>query len=222
MYHGEEALNKARDTCRHSMRISLKRRSTLGLLAILPLMVGLGPGCFTDKPVAGFRIAVTDFAKDPSHNYVFFSSNDAANLDTPAVDSLGDPTVHGGAIDLYNPTTGQEDVYNLPVENWMPLPAPQEGYGYLDVQHEKGPCEYVAVITGKRLVASCRGADVHFMLDEPQQGTLNFSLTLGTVGGTRYCAVFGGHVMRNISTAEADVGTFLAVDAPAPGNCLGL
>jgi len=221
MEYEEKPLKYDRGTFTLSKRIGRKLRGVLAPLALFPLMAGWG-GCFNDQPVSGFRISVADFPAEPSHNYVFFSSKDAASLTVPAAESSGDPTMFGGTIELFNLDTGQQDAYNLPQKNWTALPAPEEGYSYLDSQHNDGPCEYVAVVAGERLIASCRGADVHFMLEQPQTGTLNFSLTLGTVGGTRYCAAFGGHVMRNISTAQAEVGSFLATDAPAPSNCSGL
>lgn len=200
------------------MNISKNTQSVLALVAMLPVVVAAS-SCFEGKPVAGSRISVTNFANQPSRNSVSFLSKDAANLTVPARQSKGDPTMHGASIALSSPMTGQADGYSLPAENWTALPAPEEGYRYIDVHHSNGPCEYVAVFAGNHLAAICRGAGVHFMLDEPHQGTLNFSLTLGTAGGTHYCASFGGQVMRDVPMSQANVGRFLAMHAPAPPDC---
>lgn len=175
-------------------------------------------GCVGERPVAGKRISVSASTVNPSHNRVLFSSNDKENLTVPAPESNGDPTMHGGFVSVRNPETGAFDAYTLPAENWTTLPAPAQGYSYLDVKREHGPCEYASIEAGERLVASCRGEDVKFPMDE-EQGTLAVDLTLGMAGGTRYCAIFGGHVMRDVSTVKARLGSFIAMDAPAPASC---
>lgn len=187
-------------------------------LAVLPILTLGFSGCFEDRPVAGERISMTNFAHDPMRSSVFFSSTDV-HIMVPDMHSAGDPTMNGGFIQLRNPMTQESDVYNLPAANWTVLPAPEQGYRYLDMHHQDGPCQYVVVSAGKRLLASCRGAGVKFTLDEMHQGMLDISVTLGTAGGPRYCASFGGHVMRDVPVSETRAGSFQAVLAPAPASC---
>ena len=189
---------------------------TVGLAVTISLA-----GCLQDDPmpVAGTRISVADFSDQPSRSRVIFSSDDAAHLSVPAAQSLGDPTMHGGSVTLSNPQTGEFDAYNLPAANWTALPEPEQGYRYVDVMHEDGPCEYVSVTANTRLVAICRGAEVQFSLNAPTQGAIAIDVILGSFGGTRYCAVFGGHVMRDAPSSPGHPGSFLAMNAPAPTAC---
>jgi hypothetical protein len=202
------------------MTFSKKTRKLFALAAMLPLAAGL-TGCFQDEPVAGTKLSVTNFANNPRRNSVLVVADDTSIM-VPEAGSAGDPTMHGGFLQLLNPATHESDVYSLPAENWKALPAPAQGYSYVDVHHDHGPCEIVTVTAGERLVASCRGEDVKFSLDAPQQRALEVNLVVGTVGGARYCASFGGQVMRDVSASNMKnhVGSFLAMDAPAPEACM--
>jgi hypothetical protein len=189
---------------------------TVGLAVTIPLT-----GCFeVDQPVAGSRISVTSFADNPSHNRVVFLSNDATTLTVPEPQSAGDPTMNGGVITLQNPETGAFDSFTLPAKNWTMLHNPAGGYRYVDAMQHDGPCQYVSVTTGDRLVATCRGADLQYPMTE-KQGMVSINVILGTVGGTRYCAEFGGHVMRDDPCTPDQPGSFLAMNAPAPTACDG-
>ncbi len=143
------------------------------------------------------------------------------NITIPEPQSPGDPTMYGGYIQLYNPDTGETAIHLLPEKHWTTVPVyePKQGYRYVDVDHESGPCEYVSVTDGDRLVAFCSGAEIQFSLDEPQQQALAINVVLGPLRGTRYCAFFGGDVMRDRPLADTGIASFLAKDAPAPTSC---
>ncbi len=199
----------------------------LPLAALLPLALTL-QGCL-DEPVAGTRLAVRSFPAEPEHNSVFFWSKDSHIMLPPTGPTYASPTMYGGSVELYNPTTGKRDVYQLPAKNWKFVSVPHNSYRYVDVSQQDGPCQFVSVTEGQSLIALCRGSNVHFTLDEAQQGSLNINVILGYDDpkppnrvrrfGTRYCASFGGQVMRDSSTAHRAFGTFLAKNAPAPGAC---
>ena len=78
-------------------------------------------------------------------------------------------------------------------------------------------CKSVVLGQG-RLTAACRG-DFAFSLDESQQGQLDVEFVAGA--GVRYCMHFGGAVEKDygMGFGRKGKGRFLAVRAPAPGDC---
>jgi hypothetical protein len=169
------------------------------------------------RPVAGDLLLVRDAAAETetsSIEVVLLADAD----DVPDADSDADPTREGGRLKLRNPETGERDVYGLPAEGWTWSSA---GYVYDDPDAEAGPCTRIAIDQDGRITASCAGEEVEFTLDEEVQGELLVDLELGDgAGSVRLCAIFGGIVRTDVSTATADgIGLFHAIDAPAPSSC---
>jgi len=123
-----------------------------------------------------------------------------------------DPRFTGAVLELINPTTGETESISLPGVNWDlgSPPARPVRYSYHDGSNAPGTCATLKLETGRGLRASCRTAS--FTLDEATQGSLAVRLT---VGGARYCALFGG------SVASDAPGAFMAENAPVPLVCPG-
>ena len=219
MKHDQSNPMQQRNGWRYRMNIKRKTLSVISVGLGLSL-VGVVSGCprIIGVPVSGMRLSVTKFPDECSRNSIFFLSEDdklaPGTADDPTMD---DPTMFGASLALHSPMTDSFDSYTLPAEGWKALPAPAEGYSYVDVHHTHGPCEYVALTAG-RLVATCRGADVKFSLEDPHQEKVNVTFSIGL---TRlYCASFGGDVMRDRSSWPHAIGSFLAIHAPAPPDCV--
>ena len=118
---------------------------------------------------------------------------------------------------LKNPITLEGAAFFLPPGGfWLPLG--DRGWMYRDPQGANGPCISVRIQRGSIFRATCLGSKgiIPFSLDEPQQGTLQVTLQLGSA--RRHCIEFGGDIRRDTSTAAAQAAVFLARNAP-PGGC---
>lgn len=187
-----------------------------------------GDGCEADCArtpfvgISGRRIALRDREERPARRRLFAASRDQ-DLTAPARGSAGDPTVGGAVLRIGNPTTGESVAIDLPASRWRPIGAEGlAGYRYRDRMRRSGPCTRVAV---KRIRPSlrlrCRGADLPFTLDEPLQGSVAVSLSLGT--SEPYCMEFGGeHVLDfgiGASSGAPRIGRFKRRDSVPPGLC---
>jgi len=162
--------------------------------------------------LSGKKLSVSDRSGDPAKRKIAVKSTDPSIGSTPA-DHPSAPTVSGGFLEIINPVTGETDAFSLPAARWTGdgTPAGSRGYTYRDTGLVAGPCKKIRIANGKHLQASCKGAQIGFSLDEPSQGSLGITLTLGA--GNRYCMSFGGMILRD------EPNRFTAKDAPAPAAC---
>ena len=168
-------------------------------------------------PVAGRRLTVKDRAGVPAARSLSVHAADSSIV-VPSPGSAGDPTTAGATLRIVNPTTLETATFTLPAAGWSVVGA--GGYSYRDNLGTFGPCGSARATPG-RLKASCAGrrGPIGFNLDEPSQGGLAVSLTLG--GAAAQCAFFGGTVRRDVGTSNpGPAGLFKAVQAPfVSGTC---
>ena len=174
------------------------------------------PACAADRPISGRRLALTDTG---ALRRLDLRSADAA-IAPPSAGGFGDPTVHGAALVVRNPASGDEARIALPATGWRTVqragePPAARGYRYRDPSHAHGPCSAGDVAVG-RLAAKCSGAD-GFALDAATQGSLVVALEIGTEQVS--CMRFGGGVAEDRGRASGRRGRFRAASAPAPGWC---
>jgi hypothetical protein len=142
-----------------------------------------------------------------------------------AITPLGggaDPTVSGGQLTVFNPTTTETDTFALPAAHWKAHghPAGARGYTYSDRAQADGPCERVVLKPGKLLKARCRGAQITFTLNEPTQGSLAVKFTTGSSAPSSSCMAFSGPaVLKDIPAANGKRGVFKAKGGTAPAQC---
>ncbi len=172
--------------------------------------------------ISGKKLKLRDRLGDPRARKLTLVSKDPVTT-TPAAGSLADPRLTGSTLHLINPTTGESDTYDLPASGWKALgknPEGSKGYLYKDKGLVNGPCKKVQVRPGKGVKASCTGDRILFSLDEPTQGSLTATLSLGFgEDGQHYCMAFGGSVRKDFGTGTQFIGSFEAKDAPAPMSC---
>jgi hypothetical protein len=132
-------------------------------------------------------------------------------VDFPLPPGPDAPTAVGATIRFFD-TGGAagDNTYSLPSGTWSGLgnPAGSKGYKYKGAGSVADPCKVVLIKTAV-IKAVCKGTGVTV-------GASSFSGNAGiimTMGGTRYCASFGGTTIKN------DPGNFKRKDAPAPGAC---
>jgi hypothetical protein len=162
-------------------------------------------------PVSGRKLRLQEKAGRPDRRRLSVASKDD-RIAAPVIGGPSDPSRWGGALRIWNPATGEEGVVDLPAAGWK---ASKGGARFKG----GGACQRVKLKNGN-LSASCRGAELGFSLDEPQQGALALRLELGS--GTAFCTLFGGAVKADYGVGfgrGGKKGTFTSRDAPAPASC---
>jgi hypothetical protein len=182
---------------------------------------GVGDACdaLNLLVLTGNKLLVKDKEAQPEKRKLVMVSKDRAGLAAPAPGAADDPTTSGAQLTLFNPTTHESDTYALPASGWEGLgnPPGSRGYKYRDTALANGPCKKVIWKAGSVLKALCKGAQIHYTLDEPSQGSLGIAFNAGS---TRLCAVFGGEVKRDRPAAGGQTGLFKAKDAPPATTCV--
>lgn len=156
----------------------------------------------------GTKLLVSDPAAKPAKRKIELVAKTPL-VETPAPGS-DDPTQIGGALRIANPKSGGDDaLLALPAAGWQGLgrPAGSKGWQYKDPRRALGACTSVVAKPGKSVTATCKGAAIPFTLDEPSQGSIAVSLTLGD--DQPQCMHFGGTVRKDRP------GIFKARNAPA-------
>jgi hypothetical protein len=172
--------------------------------------------------VSGESVLLRD-STDARKKRLKLESRDAA-LYAPAPGGSSDPTLAGASLVLFNPLSGETDVYDLPHHAWSGLGSPRGSRGYRYVG-DTGACRKVSLQTTKRsarMKADCRGSGIAFTLDEPSQGEIGISISFGA-DASRHTMLFGGTVRADTgmsespssSRAASGVGVFQAENAPA-------
>jgi hypothetical protein len=171
-------------------------------------------------PVAGKHFVVKDNPVYATRRSVLFLAKDAA-IDTTGIDPIAD----GAMVQLYNANGSGESVcIALPsiAGSWRASgPPAKPRYRYKDAAFADGPCKTASIAIGNGIKVACsaKHAPIAYSLDEPSQGAMAVRLTSG---GTTWCAVFGGRVMRDAGTElplDGGRGQFSATDAPPPSTC---
>ena len=121
-----------------------------------------------------------------------------------------DPTLHGATLTLRNPTSGENQVIDLPASLWTGTGG-KKGYKYADKQGV-GPCKS-AVLKDGTWSAKCGGTQITYTLNEATQGSLGATLK---VGSETSCVLFGGTISKDIG---GDKSQFQGKKAPAPETC---
>jgi outer membrane protein assembly factor BamB len=168
-----------------------------------------------DDIIGGSQLRILDPGGNPDARSLLFDSR--IGIDRP----LQNPVSGGAVLEIHNPSTGESASFSLPAALWSEFGGfAAKAFQYSDPDRTAGPCTELR-ITDSRLTAKCSGSQLAFSLDEPSQGGIAVRLT--TVDGTgfehRYCALFGGTIVRDEGT-DAGSGIFLAKRAPAPTTCL--
>jgi len=173
---------------------------------------GVGDLCDSDfiRPVAGTSVFYL-YPPSADDRKLLVLAKDAAIPALTGDGSVG-PTITGGEIQIYNPTTLESATYDLPKEKWTALgnPPGKRGYKYKDLALTSGPCKTVTYAPGKQVRAQCQGSGLSFDLDEANQGSLAFRLRIGTA---QQCLEFGGVGVIDVP------GFFKARKAPPPPTC---
>jgi Tol biopolymer transport system component len=168
----------------------------------------------TPQAVAGKKLLIKDNAAQPSKRKVLLL------LEGPVLASGADPTVGGATVELRNPSVGGDSAtLVLPAVGWRGLgdPAGTRGYQYKDPDLAIGPCKKALYKAGKVKLA-CHGSGVGYTLDEAQQGSVAVRLEIGGPAAS-YCALFGGAIVKDTSTAAGGTAVFKAAGAGAPSVC---
>ena len=163
----------------------------------------------TDELVPG-RITVVKTAT----TFTFTGKPAAGALDLP--DAGNDPTVEGGSLTVTDTGNASNSAtFPLPAgAGWRRIPTntakPLKGYRYKGAGTPTDPCRTV-VVKEKVVKATCKGSGV--TLTTPFSGDVAIVLTIGLE--KRYCATFGGTVVKNTPTITR------RKNAPAPAVCGG-
>jgi len=180
---------------------------------------GNGDACDTasGETRAGRRLVVKDKADRPDRRKLVLLAKDDA-ITAPAPGTAADPRSAGAEVELYNPTTGEGIVLELPASGWFGLGNPDgaRGYKYRDRDLVNGPCKVAVLKPGKIFKVVCKGDELLYTLDEPAQGSLAAVLRTGDVA---QCVLFGGDIKKDRPVEGRRAGKFVAKKAPAPGLC---
>jgi hypothetical protein len=161
----------------------------------------------------GTKLVVSDPATKPTQRKLKLVAKTPL-VETPAP-GPEDPTQIGGVLHIANPSGADDGLIELPAAGWKGLgkPAGSQGWQYKDPHGANGPCTSLIAKPGKSLTATCKGAAIPFTLDEPSQGEIAVSVTLG--GDLPQCMRFGGTVQKDRPAAGKKAGIFQARNAPA-------
>ncbi|HUM00078.1 MAG TPA: thrombospondin type 3 repeat-containing protein [Mycobacterium sp.] len=181
---------------------------------------GVGDAC-EHQLIGGDKLMIKDRDGEPAVRKIVLISKDPSVV-SPPPKSGADPTKVGAQLRLYNPGTGEDAVFALPAARWKGLgrPAGIKGYKYTDKDFVDGPCKKVIIKPGTILKAVCKGDQIGFSLDEPQQGSVAVRLVTGSSGTpSSYCLNFGGQVLADEPATGGNTGVFKAKDAQPPSTC---
>jgi len=188
----------------------IKRRplETAAAAFLVVAALGTGPALATDQTLPGNRLLVLDM---PGHtSFLHIAKHENLGVHTPTPGGPDDPTVVGGSVVIFNPTSCESATFNLPASNWRIAHAEGElAFKFVNRNAPAAPSEVqIAEIGIDRLKISARASGI--TLNEPSQGSIGLMLTTGSL---RYCTLFGGTIRKD------QQGMFAARLAPAPASC---
>jgi sugar lactone lactonase YvrE len=134
----------------------------------------------------------------------------------PAPATAGDPTLYGGAVEVYNAAGGDDAVtIVLPSQRWTRLGSGSAHRGWLYRDPDRTAPIGTVRVTADALTLRGGGASWTYTLDESSQGRVAVRLTLGT--GVTWCGVAGA---PGFPPKRDEVDLFLAQrQTPAPPAC---
>jgi hypothetical protein len=176
------------------------------LLAVL-VIAALAPraAIAEDFPVTGKKLVMV---RTPSGNEVFvFISRDVIRAPLPF--GAEDPTLVGATLVVRSGNSSESFTFDLPADHWTRNTSATT-YRYRNTQAPSGPSavKMTRIRNGSLLKVSAKATGI--TLNEASQGSIELLFTSGT---RRYCATFGGTIVRDMPDR------FYAKDAPAPGAC---
>lgn len=180
---------------------------------IVAVVFGAAPGgaaALTDVRVEGKSVSIG--ARNPARRTLAFRTQVDPNIVAP----FPDPTTGASLRVFVSNVAGQcHAEIALPAGFWTPISGngAQKGWRYRDAAASAQGVKSITLSprkSGGRVVVKARGA-FPCGLEAMQTGPLHVVLRLG---GTRYCAAFGGVVQAN------EVGRYKAIGALAPAACL--
>lgn len=168
------------------------------------------------------KLLVKDKDGKASRRKVVLISKNDSGLGAATPGSGADPMLNGGQLIRVNPTTTESDTFLLPPAHWKGIghPPGAMGFKYTDSHQVDGPCKKVLLKPGKLLRALCKGDQIVFSLDEPQQGSLAVKFTAGAgAGALSSCMELGGPaVIHDTAAANGKTAVFIAKGV-APAVC---
>ena len=173
------------------------------------LFAPTAPALASDLPVAGKKLSITDVAAKPTATKLAWVAKDAA-IGVPLAGGDSDPTVHGAAVVVRNPESGEALQMTLEAAGWK---FSKKAFSYA------GATGCKAILQDGKVSVKCTGPAFRFPLETAAQGTLQAYLALG---GARVCTEFGGTVEKDFGIGfakKATKGAFSATSAPAPASC---
>ena len=195
-------------------RESLRRRRLFAaLLAVLFLLAAPDAGVAADIPVGGKVLKLRASQSNPARRRLVFSSTVEAVVAAP----FPDPTAGASLLVFASNASGQCRVeVDLPALHWTPIrgDGASNGWRYSDPSGSAGGV-FKAVLkrrgSGGLIVVKAEGSGFPCGLEAAlQQVPISVALR---IDDRRYCAAFGGSVLKN------GAGAFKAKDAPAPAAC---
>ena len=167
------------------------------------------PALASALPVAGKKLSVADVLDKPQSAKLALVAKDAA-IGPPLQGGDSDPTLHGAALVVQSPETGEMVQVDLPAVGWK---LAHKAYSFA------GTAGCKVVLKEGALSAKCVGPAFRFPLEAPAQGSLQVDLVLGPA---RLCTEFGGTVAKDFGIGfgkKPGKGAFAARAAPAPASC---
>ncbi len=158
-----------------------------------------------DFPVTGKKLVMV---RTPSGSEVLvFISRDVIRAPLPG--GVEDPTMVGATLVVKSGSTSEFATFDLPADHWT---ANSSGttFRYRNTQAPNGPSavKMTRIRNGSLLKVSAEATGI--TLNESSQGSIDLLLTSGA---RRFCATFGGTIIRDMPDR------FYAKNAPAPGAC---
>src|SRR3989475_820806 len=179
-------------------------RFRMATAAVALLMLGTGSARATDRLIPGRKLSLS--ARAGRQRLAFAAKSPVIVVPTPQ--GSDDPTSVGATLRIVNPASGESASFDLPASHWS-RNASGTLYKFKNSAAPAPPSEVkIALLRTGRLKVSARASGI--TLNELSQGSIGVVLSAGSV---RYCALFGGQILRN------GPGRFSAKNAPAPSSC---
>jgi len=160
------------------------------------------------QAIRGKLLLIVD-GTDAKKRKIVFKAKDAS-IDTSAGSGI-DPVTDGAVFQVFNDAgTGDSACFDLPAAGWTRKGKPAKPtFRYRDKKFAMGPCSLTTVQDAKSLVVVCQAKvrPIDYSLDEPAQDRVGVRFRSG---GTEYCTVFGGKVLKDKQKTK-----FRAKNAPA-------
>ncbi len=184
-------------------------------LPTLLVLASLAPGrgVAADRPIGGKLLRLTAASGNPAARSLTFRATPDPSIAAP----FGDPTT-GASLFVFSSSqsTGCRLEVALPPASWSAIGGdPSKGWRYVDDAGSAGGVRKIVVKRGAKggqIKIKAKGASLPCAGLAPQNTPVEVTLRLG---GERYCAAFGGTVVRNA------VGKFQAKGSPPPLTCAG-